>query len=83
MFLGQACYYLRSDTIETCLTPNHLLFNTTSTAVRNQTILSSTTDKIDCISNHFLDRLRHEYVLCSKFTWGITNIKVKYKLPKK
>ena len=45
------CVY--PNTIETCLTPNHLLFgrqllyssNTTSTAVWNLTFLSSTTDK--------------------------------------
>ena len=56
--------YVYPNTIETCLTFNHLLFgrqllhssNTTSTVVRNLTVLSSTTDKINCISNHFLDR---------------------------
>ena len=45
------CVY--PHTIETCLTPNHLLFrrqllyssNTTSTVFRNLTVLSSTTDK--------------------------------------
>ena len=37
--------------------------NTTSTVVRNLTALSSTTDKINRISNHFLDRWRHEYVV--------------------
>ena len=68
--------YVYSNTIKTCSTPNHLLFakqvlyspNTTSTVVRNLTILSSTNDKINRISNHFLDRWRHEYVLCGKFT---------------
>ena len=61
--------YIYPNTIETCLTPNHLLFgrqllyssNTTSTVVRNLTVLSSTTDKINRISNHFLDRWRHEF----------------------
>ena len=61
--------YFYPNAIETCLTTNHLLFGrqllysykTTSTAVRNLTVLSSTTDKIDCISNHFLDRWRHGY----------------------
>ena len=56
--------YVYSNTIKTCLTPNHLLFdrqllyfsNTTSTVVRNLTVLSSTADKINRISNHFLDR---------------------------
>ena len=55
--------------IETCLKPNHLLFgrqflyssNTASTVVRNLTVLSSTTDKINRISNHFLDRWRYEF----------------------
>ena len=63
--------YVYSNTIGTCLTPNHLLFgrqlfyssNTTSTVVRNLTVLSSTTDKINCISNNFWDRRRHEYIV--------------------
>ena len=37
--------------------------NTTSAVVRNATVLSSTFDKINRISNHFLDRWRHEYVV--------------------
>ena len=49
------------NTIKTYLTPNHLLFdrqllcysNTTLTVVRTLTVLSSITDKIDHISNHF------------------------------
>ena len=49
------------NTIKTCLIPNHLLFvrqlfyssNTTSTVVRNLTVLSSTTDEINRISNNF------------------------------
>ena len=53
--------YIYQNTIETCLIPNHLLFdrqllyssNTTSTLVRNLTFLSSTTDKINRISNNF------------------------------
>ena len=36
---------------------------TTSAVVRNLTILSGTTDKINCISNYFLDRWRHGYVV--------------------
>ena len=64
--------YVCPNTIETCLTPNHLLVdrqllyssNTTSiTIVKNLTVLSSTTDKINHISNHFLDKWRHEYVV--------------------
>ena len=50
--------YLYPNTIETCLTLNHLLFdrrllyssNTTSTVVRNLTVLSNTTDNINRIS---------------------------------
>ena len=76
--------YVHPNTIETCLTPNHLLFgiqllyfpNTTSTVVRNLTVLSTTPDKINRISNHFLDCWRHE------FTWDTTNIKIKYRLSK-
>ena len=53
--------YVYPNTIETCLTPNHLLFgkqllhspNTTRTLVRILTVPSS---KISCISNHFWDR---------------------------
>ena len=60
--------YVYPNTIET---PNYFLFggqllyssNTTSTVVRNLPILSSTTDKIIRISNYFLDRWRHVYVV--------------------
>ena len=63
--------YVYPNTIKTYLTPNHLLFgrqllcysNTTSTVVRNLTVLSSTTDKINHISNDFWHRWRHGYVL--------------------
>ena len=76
--------YVYPNTIKTCLTPNHLLFgrqllyssNTTSTVVRNLTILSNTTDKINRISNHFFDRWRHE------FTLDTMNIKIKHRLLK-
>ena len=62
--------YVYPNTTQTCLTPNHSLFrrqlsyssNTTSTLIRNLTVLSSTTDKIHRISNHFLDTWRHEFV---------------------
>ena len=61
--------YVCPNTIKTCLTPNHLLFgkqllhslNTISIAVRNLTVLSSTTDQMNHISNHYLDRWRHEF----------------------
>ena len=53
--------YVYPNTIKTYLTLNHLLFgrqllcysHTTSTVVRNLTALSSTTDKINSINNHF------------------------------
>ena len=53
--------YVYPNTINTCLTPNYLLFdrqlvqssNKTSTEDANLTVLSSTTDKINRISNHF------------------------------
>ena len=53
--------YVYPNTMETCFTPNHLFFgrqllyssNTTSTVVRTLTVLSSTTKKINRISNHF------------------------------
>ena len=62
--------YVYLNTTETCLTPNHLLFgrqllyssNTTSNVVGNLTVLSSTTNKINRISNHFLDSWRNEFM---------------------
>ena len=54
------------------VTPNHLLFdrqllyssNATSTVVRNVTVSSSTTDKINhSVPNYFWDRWRYEYVV--------------------
>ena len=63
--------YVDPNIIETCLTPNYLLFgtqlllssNTRSTVAANLIVLSSTTDKINRISNHFWDRWRHEYAV--------------------
>ena len=63
--------YVYQNTIETCFIPNHLLFgrqllyssNVSSAAVRNLTVLSSTTDKVNRISNNFLDRWRHGYIV--------------------
>ena len=63
--------YVFPNTNKTYLTPNHLLFgrqllcysNTASTVVRNLTVLSSTTPKINHISNNFGQRWRHEYVV--------------------
>ena len=63
--------YVYPNTIETCLTPNYLLFdrqvlyspNTAWTVFRNLTVLSRTADKINRINNHFRDRWIHEYVV--------------------
>ena len=62
--------YVFPNTIKSYLTPNHLSFgrqllcycNTTSPVIRNLTV-SSTNDKINHISNHFLHRWRHENVV--------------------
>ena len=80
--------YVYPNTIKTYLTPNHLLFgrqllcysNTTSAVIRNLTVLSSTTDKINRISNHFWHRWRHEYVVNLCETQRAS--KLRYKLPK-
>ena len=61
---------VQPNTIKTCLTPIHFLFggqllcfsNTKSNVVRRLTIPSSTTNKINRISNHCLDRWRHEFM---------------------
>ena len=63
--------YVYLNTIKKYLTPNHLLFgrqllcysNTTSAVIRNLTVLSSSTDKINHISNHFWHRWRYEFVV--------------------
>ena len=77
--------YVYPNTIETCLTPNYLLFgrqlvsssNTTSTEDANPTVLSSTTDKINRISNPFWDRWRHEYVIHLRETQRISKLNIK------
>ena len=61
--------YVYPNTIKIYLAPNHLLFdrqllcysNTILTVVRDLTVLSSTADKINHISNLFWPRWRHEY----------------------
>ena len=76
--------YVYPNTIKTCLTPNHLLFgrqllycsNTASTVIRNLTVLSSTTDKINRISNHFWHRWRHEYVVNLCETQGTSKLNI-------
>ena len=64
--------YVYPNTIKTYLTPNHLIFSTVimlsrqlwcSAVIRNLLIISSTTDKINRINNHFWNRWRHEYVV--------------------
>ena len=76
--------YVYPNAIKTCLTLNHLLFDrqllyysyATSTVVRNLTVVSSTTDKINRISNHFRHRCRYEYVvnLCETQRASILNV---------
>ena len=71
IFNNKPLTYVYSNTIETCFTLNQLLFGRkllyysyiTSTVVRNLTFLLGTTDKINRISNLFLDRWRHGYVV--------------------
>ena len=41
----------------------YILPYTTSAVVRNLTVLSRIADNINRISNYFLDRKRHEYVV--------------------
>ena len=53
--------YFYPNTIKTCLTPNHLLFGRQLDPSR-QTVLSSTTNKINRISNDFLDRWSYVYI---------------------
>ena len=77
--------YVYPNTIETCVAPNYLLFcrqllqssNTASTVAANLTVLSSTTDKINRISNHFWDRWRHEYVVNLRETQRISKLNIK------
>ena len=55
-----------------------LLFsNTTSSVAANLTVLSSTTDKINRISNHFWDRWRQEYVVNLRETQQISKLNIK------
>ena len=78
--------YVYPNTIKKCLTHNHLLLgrqllyysNTTSHVVRNLTVLSSTTDKINRISNHFWDRWRHEYVVNLRETQRISKLNINF-----
>ena len=77
--------YVYPNTIETCLTPNSLLFgrqlsltsNAISSVAANLTVLSSTTDKINRISNHFWARWRHEYVVNLREIQRISKLNMK------
>ena len=77
--------YVYPNTIETCLTPNYLLFgrqllyssNTASIVATNLTVLYSTADKINRISNHFWDRWRHKYVLNLRETQRTSKLNIK------
>ena len=77
--------YVSPNTIKTYLTPNHLLFvthkllcysNTTSAVIRNLIVLSSTTDKINRISNHLRHRWRPEYVVNLRETQQTSNLNI-------
>ena len=76
--------YVYPNTIKTYLTSTHLLFrrqllcyfNTTSAVTRNLTVLSSTADKINRISNHFWYRWRHEYVVNLPETQGTSKLNI-------
>ena len=78
-------YTFYPNTIQTCLTCNHLLFgrqllnssNTTSTEATNLTVLSSTTDKINRITNHFWDWWRQEYVVNLHETQRTSKLNIK------
>ena len=78
--------YVYPNTIKTCLTLNHLLFdkqllccsNTTSTVVGNLTVASSTTDKINCISNHFWHRWKHEQIVNLRETQRASKLNVNF-----
>ena len=77
--------YVYPNTTETCLTSNHSFFvrellyssNTTSTVVWKQTVLSSTIEEINRISNHFWDRWRHEHVVNLRETQGTSKLNIK------
>ena len=77
--------YVYPNTIKTCLTPNYLLFgrqlllssNTTSTVAANLTVLSSNTDEIKRISNHYWDRWRHKCVVNLRETQRISKLNIK------
>ena len=77
--------YLYPNSIKTYLTPNHFFFGRqllyyskpTSTEVRNLTVLSGTTDKINHISNHFWHRWRHEFAVNLRETQRASKLNIK------
>ena len=75
--------YVYPNAIKTYLTPNHLLFrrelcysNTTPVVIRNITVLSSITDKINRINKHFCHKWRHEYVVNLRETQQTSKLKM-------
>ena len=78
--------FVYPNLIQICLTHNHLLFgrqllyscNRTSTVVTNLTVLSSITDKINRISNHFWDRWRNENVVNLRETQRTSKLKINF-----
>ena len=65
--------YVYPNTIETCSTPNYLLFGRQLV----QSSSSSTTDKINRISNHFWDRWKHKYVINLRETQRTSKLNIK------
>ena len=55
-----------------------ILFFQYNVIIRNLTILSSTTDKISRISNHFWDRWKHEYVVNLRETQEISKLNINH-----
>ena len=76
IIINASLTYVYPNTVGICLSPNYFLFdrqlfsssNKTSNVSRNLIVLSSTTDKLNSISNHFWDRRRHEYVVSLRET---------------
>ena len=74
--------YVYPNTRKTYLTLNNFLFGryllATSTVVRHLTVLSSTTDKINYISNHFGHRWRREYVVNLRETQRTSKLNINF-----
>ena len=66
--------FIYPNTIQTCLTPSHLLFGRQRLYSSNTTAFVPT---LNCISIHFWDRGRHDYVanLCETQRTSKLNIK--------